>query len=289
MNSRPRGIAALTSSIVRASSARCGHIVATGCLTARPPSISACNMSSGSESECTHHQDRGASLRGHLQRLRSSPSETLLLDGGTGEELFLRGVPDDRKIWSATAITHVEYHSVVEDVHKSFLQAGSQAVTTNSYGITPGVGFTDGEEVQRLVGKAGEIARRAVDNSGALVLGSLGPQVESYRPDLIMDHDDGVRAYLNAIAGLHPHVDAYLAETMSCVEEACQAVDAVSRLDAPHPMMVSLTLNGSGKVRSGESVVDAIPKLAEYAKERGVECVINVPSVLTVEVALAEV
>ena len=119
-----------------------------------------------------------------------------------------------------------------------------------------------------------QIARRAVGNSGALVLGSLGPQVESYRPDLIMEHDDGVRSYLNAIAGLHPHVDAFLAETMSCVEEACQAVDALSRLDArkKRPMLVSFTLNGSGNVRSGESVVDAIPKLVEYAMDRGVEC-----------------
>ena len=99
-------------------------------------------------------------LRQHLKRLRSSPSETLLLDGGTGEELFLRGVKDDRKIWSATAILNEQYHTIVEDVHRSFINAGSQAITTNSYGITPGVGFTDGHEVKRLVGISGEIARR---------------------------------------------------------------------------------------------------------------------------------
>mmetsp|Transcript_17380 Transcript_17380/g.27247 ORF Transcript_17380/g.27247 Transcript_17380/m.27247 type:complete len:197 (+) Transcript_17380:265-855(+) len=170
-------------------------------------------------------------LRKHLDRLRSSPNETLLLDGGTGEKLFLRGVKDDRKIWSATAIVNVEYHGILEEVHKSFIDAGSQAITTNSYGITPGVGFTDGDEVKRLFGISGEIARRAAtdgQDSVALVLGSLGPLVESYRPDLIMKHDDGVKKYRYPIEGLHPFVDIFLAETMSISDEACQVIDALS-------------------------------------------------------------
>lgn len=229
--------------------------------------------------------NRGADLlRNHLRRLQLSPTETLLLDGGTGEELFRRGVPDDRKIWSATAIVNEQYHSVVEDVHRSFVKAGSQAITTNSYGITPGVGFTDGEEVKRLVGIAGQIARRAVTTSSsltpsALVLGSLGPLVESYRPDLIMNHADGVVAYQFAVHGLYPHIDVYLAETMSCVEEACQAIDAISIFycglkendhDPKHPLLVSFTLNQDGNLRDGEAVVEAIPKVTEYAYRKKV-------------------
>lgn len=224
-------------------------------------------------------------LRNHLKRLQSSPTETLLLDGGTGEELFLRGVPDDRKIWSATAIVNEQFHSIVEDVHKSFIDAGSQAITTNSYGITPGVGFTDGEEVKRLVGVAGDIARRVVTPSTsshpvALVLGSLGPQVESYRPDLILKHDDGVRAYQYAVQGLYPYIDVYLAETMSCLEEAFQATDAISKfysgLNDPneslkHPLLVSFTLDRDGNIRDGEPAVEVVPKLIRYAHDKKVE------------------
>ena len=223
----------------------------------------------------------------HLKRLQSSKDESLLLDGGTGEELFLRGVPDDRKIWSATAIVHENYHSIVEDVHRSFITAGSQSITTNSYGITPGVGFTDGNEVKRLVGISGEIARRAVTDTSsstprALVMGSLGPLVESYRPDLIMKHDDGVHAYQFAVDGLYPYIDIYLAETMSCLEEACQAIEAISKFYSDrrqsdssmlkHPMMVSFTLNSEGQTRGREPVTDAIPKLIQYAHDKDVEC-----------------
>jgi len=219
-------------------------------------------------------------LRKHLDRLRSSPNETILLDGGTGEELFLRGVKDDRKIWSATAIVNEEYHRILEEVHNSFIDAGSQAITTNSYGITPGVGFTDGDEVKRLVGISGEIARRAATD-GALVLGSLGPQVESYRPDLIMKHDEGVKTYQYPIEGLYPFVDIYLAETMSVLEEAFQVVDALSIFYqtqtqgelAKHPLLISFTLRSDGKVRSGESVSEVIPQLIQRAYEKKVELI----------------
>lgn len=213
----------------------------------------------------------------HINRLKSSPKQSLLLDGGTGEELFLHGVPDDRKIWSATAIVQEEYHDIVEKVHRSFIEAGSQAITTNSYGIIPGAGFIDGEEVKRLTGAAGEIGRRAVTNDGtatALVLGSLGPLVESYRADLIMKHEDGVRCYQYPIEGLYPYVDLYLAETMSCTEEACQVIDALATAkggDCKHPLLISFTLSGDGKLRSGELVVDCIPKVIKFADQKNVE------------------
>ena len=240
------------------------------------------NMSTSINSEACSSNDTSL-LRKHMKRLQSSSSETLILDGGTGEELFLRGVPDDRKIWSAKAIVDSQYHSTLFDTHQSFIDAGSQAITTNSYGITPGVGFTDGEEVKRLVGISGEIARKAATKSSnpVLVLGSLGPLVESYRADLIMKHDDGCVAYQYAVEGLHPYIDCYLAETMSCCEEACQALHAISKYYSDHikdeivqhPVLVSFTLNSDGKARNGESVVDAMQKLIEYSHDKDVELV----------------
>lgn len=247
----------------------------TSYLSKTRAALASCNVSMSAANDL---------LRQHLERLRSSPYETLLLDGGTGEELFLRGVKDDRKIWSATAIVNEQYHTIVYDVHKSFIDAGSQAITTNSYGITPGVGFNDGDEVRRLVGVAGDIARRAVSDgqqSTSLVLGSLGPLVESYRPDLIMKHDNGVKAYRFPIEGLYEFVDIYLAETISISKEAFQVIDALSifyhgrnQRDLPkRPLLVSFTLRSDGKVRSGESVTDVIPKLIHRAYEKKVELI----------------
>eukprot|EP00934_Nitzschia_sp_Nitz4_P001770 Nitzschia sp. Nitz4//scaffold8_size234185//150466//151828//NITZ4_001274-RA/size234185-augustus-gene-0.246-mRNA-1//1//CDS//3329559857//1770//frame0 len=218
------------------------------------------------------------------QVLSDLGDQVFLLDGGTGEELFRRGVPDDRQIWSATAVVHEQCHSVLEQVHLSFLQAGANAITTNSYGIVPGVGFTNTDERGRYLAQAGKIARAAVEKYQTknttndvqpiprllFVLGSLGPLVESYRPDLIRDHAVGVQEYTVAVQALQPYVDAFLAETMSCLDEALQALEAVSsqsQQEPPRSLLVSFTLQSDGRLRDSQSVASAIPILLQKARD----------------------
>lgn len=213
----------------------------------------------------------------------NNPNQFFLLDGGTGEELFRRGVPDDRKIWSATAVVRPEYHEVLEQVHHSFLQAGAQAITTNSYGIVPGVGFEDPKERSRLLGLAGAIARQAVkcskrldsssSSSPAFVLGSLGPLVESYRADLIRPHAQGVEDYQVACQALQPHVDAFLVETMSCWEESHQALEAVASmpLERRLPVMVSYSLDSKGNTRDGKLIPECIRNVLDYATQHNLQ------------------
>jgi hypothetical protein len=60
-------------------------------------------------------------LTGKAPRDSASPHthpRIILLDGGTGEELFRRGVPDDRQIWSAKAVVDSQYHNILKEVHK---------------------------------------------------------------------------------------------------------------------------------------------------------------------------
>lgn len=47
-----------------------------------------------------------------------------IFDGGLGEELFKQGVPDDREIWSATAVKNKQYHKLLVKVHEDFAKAG---------------------------------------------------------------------------------------------------------------------------------------------------------------------
>jgi S-methylmethionine-dependent homocysteine/selenocysteine methylase len=72
------------------------------------------------------------------------------------------------------------------------------------------------------------------------------------------------------VAALRPHVDCFLAETMSSYIESIQAVEAVATTTCDTmPMLVSYTLNSRGALRSGESVSGAIQKLLEFAKQHG--------------------
>eukprot|EP00537_Pseudo-nitzschia_pungens_P009312 CAMPEP_0172379668 /NCGR_PEP_ID=MMETSP1060-20121228/70048_1 /TAXON_ID=37318 /ORGANISM="Pseudo-nitzschia pungens, Strain cf. cingulata" /LENGTH=385 /DNA_ID=CAMNT_0013107413 /DNA_START=220 /DNA_END=1376 /DNA_ORIENTATION=+ len=214
--------------------------------------------------------------------LRSNPKQIFLLDGGTGEELFRRGVPDDRKIWSAMALVRPQYHDVLEDVHTAFLQSGSNAVTTNSYGVVPVAGFTE-QEILECVDKSGKIARCAVQkhfdhsSSSTYVLGSLGPLNGSYRPDMIMPHDEGVKGYRGACQALAPHVDAFLAETMSCVEESLQVLEAVASVpddvestfeQQGRCLLISYSLDSKGNFRDGEDIRDGMRRILEQSKSR---------------------
>lgn len=191
--------------------------------------------------------------------------------------MFRQGVPDDRKIWSATAVVHSKYHSTLQQVHQSFLQAGSDAITTNSYGIIPGYCFEKIPERSQLLATSGRIARQAVDESKyGFVLGSLSPLVESYRPDLIKETEEGIKDYQIACEALSKYVDAFLAETMSCVEESKQAIQAVSdsctdKHDPPM-MMVSFTLEEDGNFRDGEDITKGIRRLLVFSKDKPLEC-----------------
>eukprot|EP00532_Pseudo-nitzschia_australis_P008778 CAMPEP_0168169014 /NCGR_PEP_ID=MMETSP0139_2-20121125/3416_1 /TAXON_ID=44445 /ORGANISM="Pseudo-nitzschia australis, Strain 10249 10 AB" /LENGTH=355 /DNA_ID=CAMNT_0008086413 /DNA_START=106 /DNA_END=1173 /DNA_ORIENTATION=- len=214
--------------------------------------------------------------------LRSNPNKIFLLDGGTGEELFRRNVPDDRKIWSAIALVHPQYNAVLEDVHTAFLQSGSNAITTNSYGVVPGVGF-DEQEIFKYIDLSGKIARSATQKqcvhspSPTFVLGSLGPLVESYRPDMIMSHDEGVKCYQHACQALAPHVDAFLAETMSCIEESIQLLEAVASYPGGAEssferqrrcLMISYSLDPKGNFRDGEDILDGMRRILEQAEKK---------------------
>ena len=191
---------------------------------------------------------------------------------------FKRGVPDDRKIWSATAIINEKYHDILKDVHNSFLDAGSMAVTTNSYGIIPGVGFNL-KQIEQYVTLSGKIARDCVDTHNdknktkKLVFGSLGPLLESYRPDKLLPYKQGVQIYQTMIHSLHPYVDCFLAETMSCLEESSQVLEACAKQNYKNkPLLVSYTLRSDGKLRNGESVATCIDQLFTLSSQQNVQC-----------------
>lgn len=216
-----------------------------------------------------------SSLSVVLDEIRTDSGNVFLLDGGTGEELFAHGLPDDRTTWSAKAVSDSQYHGLLKDVHRSFLKAGAKAITTNSYSITQHVGFTI-DEVSKYCQISAELARQAVVEETAaagnpgkslFVLGSLGPLVESYRADLILPHDKGVEIYTKMIVAMSNSVDAFLAETMSSVEESIQAASAVMQVDPLKPFMVSYSLNGDGKLRSHEVVTIALNRILDFAAE----------------------
>ena len=183
-----------------------------------------------------------------------------LLDGGTGEECFRLGVPDDRRIWSARALVESRYHDIVRQVHERFIRAGARYITSNNYAVTPGTGLDDQlSELSELAGRLADEARERVRGEGipgVAICGCLPPLIESYRPDLVLPHAQAAAVYQRIARALGERADLLLAETMSSLAEARAAVDGARSVAPDMPVWVSLTLNDQGQVRSGESVVE---------------------------------
>jgi S-methylmethionine-dependent homocysteine/selenocysteine methylase len=199
---------------------------------------------------------------------QTTPSFVTLLDGGTGRELKRIGAPFQQPEWSALAL--IEAPDFVTRVHQSYVDAGADVITTNTYAVVP---FHIGEDRfaacgANLAALAGSLARAVADAAprAVAVAGSLPPVCGSYRPDLV----DIIRArpFLAVlIEALAPFVDHWQAETLSSLSEA----DLVAELTAPtgKPLWLSFTLDDThpgavARLRSGESVTDAA-RLAQRA------------------------
>lgn len=63
------------------------------------------------------------------------PHPLLIHDGGTGRELLRRGAPFAQPQWSVLAL--MQRPSAVADMHRAYIEAGTDIITTNSYALVP--------------------------------------------------------------------------------------------------------------------------------------------------------
>ncbi|SEI18819.1 homocysteine S-methyltransferase [Pseudomonas asplenii] len=190
----------------------------------------------------------------------------VVLDGGMGRELQRSGAPFRQPEWSALALS--EAPEAVVGVHASFIAAGAQVITSNSYAVVP---FHIGEERfaregRQLAEIAGKLARTAADASvnPVRVAGSLPPLFGSYRPDLFQP-ERVAEVLTPLLEGLAANVDLWLAETQSLIAEV-RAIHAHLPADGK-PFWVSFTLQDEDtdetpRLRSGEPVAEAIEAVA---------------------------
>lgn len=194
----------------------------------------------------------------HAQKKRP-----IILDGGMGRELRFRGVEILPTIWSASALLSAP--SVVRDVHRDYIDAGAEIITTNTYGIIRNELAREGieERFADLNRFACELAIEARDQSGrhVKIAGSLPPLNGSYRPDRVWPFKVIEPLYREQSEVLAPYVDFFICETMASAAEGFAA--ATAACSTGKPVWVSWTLHEdrSGRLRSGETVNEAIDAL----------------------------
>jgi S-methylmethionine-dependent homocysteine/selenocysteine methylase len=218
-----------------------------------------------------------------LQRL--ADPRPIILDGAMGTELEHRGIDTSTPIWSALAL--LEAPRLVEQIHREYLDAGAEIITTNTFRThrrnLEKVGMA--EEAARLTTLAVAIAQAAVRASGspAFVAGGISPLEDSYtmaplpREVYVREHSEMARNL--AAAG----VDLLLLETMKEIAESEAAASAAASTRLPFG--VSFICKLDGRLFSGESLADAVRAVEAHGPAFvGVNCT-AAPSI---GVALAE-
>ena len=166
-----------------------------------------------------------------------------ILDAAMGKALKTQGVEIPETIWSANA--PLVAPEKVQRIHEENILAGATMITTNTYGVIRSdlkkVGIEDQFKTLNL--QAAGLAQAAIKATGkdVKIAGSLPPLNGSFRPGRVRSVEEIEPLYCEQTEILAPHVDVFLCETMSHINEDIAASRAAR--STGKPVIVSFTLN----------------------------------------------
>jgi 5-methyltetrahydrofolate--homocysteine methyltransferase len=195
-----------------------------------------------------------------LEKLLES-GQPILLDGAMGTMLMDAGLVqgDPPEEWN---VTHPER---IRAVHRSYIQAGSRVVLTNSFG---GTRFR--LEMHDLQDRVIELNKAAAQNARAeadaatdivVVAGSMGPTGQLFEPMGTLTFDEAKAAFAEQAQGLaEGGVDLFWVETMSDLNEVKAAVEG-ARSVSELPIVTTMSFDTHGHTMMGISPVKALETL----------------------------
>ena len=189
---------------------------------------------------------------------RIAEDRPLLYDGGFGTELFVRGIE-----LANSALANELHPGVVTDIHFDYIEAGAEAIGTNTFVASyPHLEMAgkDASESDGLIRTAVEHARAAIERSGREVYlaGSIGPlpgAIEADSGDTEFGIANSIARDAHARVGAalaEAGVDFFCVETMFSANEAALAVNELAQFGLP--IAVSQTYKYTKDRATGEVV-----------------------------------
>ena len=195
----------------------------------------------------------------------------LYLDGGMGTLLHSAGLAPGElpERWN------VSHPQIIEKIHKSYFDAGSNVVNTNTFGAN--ALKLDDEELSLVITSAVENAKRARMASGnteckwiALDVGPLGRMLKPYGD---LDFEDAVGIFAKTVRiGVNAGVDLIFIETMNDSYETRAALLAAKE-NSNLPVFVSCAYGEDGKLMTGADAAAMVAMLEGMGADAiGVNC-----------------
>jgi 5-methyltetrahydrofolate--homocysteine methyltransferase len=236
----------------------------------------------------------------------------LILDGAMGTNIH-RFNPTDADWGGPTQVNNCDYMGItrpdwIYQIHKSFLDAGCDAVETNTFNGSKIVlsEFGLGDRVEEINRRNVRIAREAVNGFSTparprFVIGSIGPgtKMPSVENESIYAHFDTIADSYRPqiVAMLEEGVDAVLIETcfdiLQAKAVAITAIEQMQRKGARVPLMVQITVDDRSKgekLLPGTEVAAAVTTLLALPEIDviGVNCSVGPDLMLSAVKTLSE-
>jgi len=199
--------------------------------------------------------------------------KVLVADGGWGTFLIAEGMQpgDCPELWN------VERPEVVRGIAEEYFAAGSDLVSTNSFGGSRCklAQYGLGDRAAELNAAAAALSRRAAGRNGH-VIASIGPTGKFLLTGEISEEELYEAFKEQALALERGGADACIIETMSAIDEACVAVRAVKEntgLEILCSFTYASTVGGVPRTMMGVSPAEmAAATLEAGADILGVNC-----------------
>jgi methionine synthase I (cobalamin-dependent)/5,10-methylenetetrahydrofolate reductase len=202
----------------------------------------------------------------------------LLGDGAMGTMLNSRGVGIDQCLDAL----NLSQPSLVADIHRLYIEAGSQIIQTNTFGANAyklaAHGFRD--KVAEINWAGVELARRVVlaSSKDILVAGDVGPLGVRLAPFGRVQPEQARQVFTDQITALvEAGVDLLIIETVSDLFEMVEAISAARQVAAQKgislPVIASMTFTRDDRTLLGDSPARVAKTLAETGADvLGINC-----------------
>ena len=172
----------------------------------------------------------------------------IIFDGAMGTQLQAKGL----KTGECPEILSITHPEIVRDIHKSYIDAGSMVVYSNTFGANSYKLAESGYSVEEVVKASVKVAKEATDGTGALAALDIGPIGQLMEPTGSMSFDEAYEIYKEVIlAGAD--ADLIVFETMTDLAELKAGVLAAKE-NSSKPIVCTMTFEENMRTFTGCSV-----------------------------------
>jgi methionine synthase / methylenetetrahydrofolate reductase (NADH) len=198
-----------------------------------------------------------------LDWLKASP---VLCDGATGTLLYAKGIFINR----CYDELNVSQPELIRGLHHEYLQAGAEAIETNTFGANSfrleRHGLAD--KVRDINIAGAKLAKEAAKSFDAWVAGSVGPlgiRIEPLGKTSFQEARDAFREQISAL--LEGGVDLLILETFGYLEELHQAYQAAREVAPALPVVAQVTVDEESNCLDGSTPEVFGPRIQEWGAD----------------------